>query len=51
MILKIMKLLVKIEKWALDKCIKKDTLEYEYYLYSIKNHEKDIERIDRESKM
>ena len=43
MILKIMKLLLKIEKWALDKCIEKDTLEYEDYLYSIKKHEKEIE--------
>lgn len=51
MIFKIMKLLIKIEKLALDKCIEKDTLEYEDYLYSIKNHEKEIERINRESKM
>ena len=51
MILKIMKLLLKIETWALNKCIDKDTLEYEDYLYSIKKHEKEIERISRESKM
>ena len=43
--LKIMKILLKIEKWFLDKCIEKDTLEYEDYLYSIKKHEKEIERI------
>ena len=51
MIKAIMKMLLKIEKWALDKCIDKDTLEYEDYLYTIKKHEKEIERIDRESKM
>lgn len=51
MILKIMKLLLKLEKWALEKCIPKDTLEYEDYLYSIKKHEKEIERINRESNM
>ena len=51
MIIKIMRLLVKVEKWALNKCIGKDTLEYEDYLYTIKKHEKEIERIYRESKM
>lgn len=49
--LKIMKILLKIEKWFLDKCIEKDTLEYEDFLYSIKKHEKEIERISRESMM
>ena len=51
LIIKIMRALVKIEKWALEKCIDKDTLEYEDYLYSIKKHEKDIERIYKESQM
>lgn len=48
---KVMKILLRIEKWFLDKCIEKDTLEYEDYLYSIKKHEKEIERISRESRM
>lgn len=51
MIIKIMRLLIKIEKWALEKCIDKDTLEYEDYLYTIKKHEKEIERINKESRM
>lgn len=48
---KVMKILLRIEKWFLDKCIEKDTLEYEDYLYSIKKHENEIERISRESRM
>lgn len=48
---KIMRFLIKVEKWFLDRCIDKDTLEYEDYLYSIKKHEKEIERIDRESQL
>ena len=51
MIVKIMKLLLKVEKWFLDRCIDKDTLEYEDYLYTIKNHEKEIDRINKESHM
>lgn len=50
MTVKIMKFLLKVEKWFLDRCIEKDTLEYEDYLFAIKNHEKEIERISRESK-
>ena len=49
MIVKIMKFLLKVEKWFLDRCIDKDTLEYEDYLYTIKKHEKEIDRINRES--
>lgn len=49
MIVKIMKFLLRVEKWFLDKCIDKDTLEYEDYLYTIKNHEKEIDRISKES--
>ena len=44
-----MKFLLSVEKWFLDKCIDKDTLEYEDYLYTIKNHEKEIDRISKES--
>lgn len=52
MFIKIIRLLIKAEKWILDKFIhNKDTLEYEDYFYTIKNHEKQIERIYRESKM
>ncbi|MBO5070504.1 MAG: hypothetical protein J6C37_09100 [Roseburia sp.] len=51
MIVKILKLLLKIEKWALDKCIGKNCVEYEDYLYAIKKHEKEIDRIARESRM
>lgn len=51
MIVKIMKLLLKVEKWFLDRCIDKDTLEYEDYLYIIQNHEKEIDRINKESHM
>lgn len=50
MTVKIMKFLLKVEKWFLDRCIEKDTLEYEDHLFAIKNHEKEIERISRESK-
>ena len=49
MFVKIMKFLLRVEKWFLDKCIDKDTLEYEDYLYLIKNHEKEIDRIIKES--
>ena len=48
MIVKIMKFLLRVEKWFLDKCIDKDTLEYEDYLCTIKNHEKEIDRISKE---
>ena len=51
MIVKIMKFLLKVEKWFLDICIDNDTLEYEDYLYTIKNHEKEIDRINKESHM
>ena len=51
MIVKIMKFLLKVEKWFLDRCINKDTLVYEDYLYAIKNHEKEIDRINKESRM
>lgn len=51
MIIRIMKLLLKIEKWALDKCIEKDTFEYEDYFDAIKRHEEEIERINREWKI
>lgn len=50
MLIKIMRLLLRIEKWVLVKCIEADTLEYEDYLYAIKKHETEIERICRESK-
>ena len=49
--IKMMRFLIKIEKLVLDKCVKKDTLEYEDYFYAIKNHEKETNRIHRESKM
>lgn len=49
LIVKISKFLLKVEKWFLDKCIEKDTLEYEDYLYTIKKHEKEIKRIEKES--
>lgn len=50
MILKIMKLLLKIEKWALDKCIEKDTLEYEDYLYFIKNTRKRLKELTEKAR-
>lgn len=37
---KIMRFLIKVEKWFLDRCIDKDTPEYEDYLYSIKKTRK-----------
>ena len=51
MFIKIMRLLLKTEEWILNRYIHKDTLEYEDYFYTIKNHKKEIERIYRESKM
>ena len=51
MIFKIMKFLLRVEKWFLDRCINKDRLEYEDCLYAIKNHEKEIDRINKESHM
>ena len=52
MYIRIVKLLLKIEKWFLDRFIhNKDSLEYEDFLYAIKDHEKNMERIYRESKM
>ncbi len=51
MIIKIMKILVAIQEWALNKCVPKDTVEYEDYLYAIKKHKKEIERITKESKL
>lgn len=48
MLNKILKLLLRAEKWALNKFINKDTLEYEDYLYIIKNHEKEFDRINKE---
>ncbi len=45
--IKIIKLLIKIEKWALEKCIGKDASEYEEYAFAIQKHEKEIERIDK----
>jgi hypothetical protein len=51
MIEKIMKALVAIEKWALNKCIPKDTVEYEDYYFTIKEHEKELKRIAEESKI
>ena len=49
--IKILKFLLAVEKWFLDKCIEKDTLEYEDYMCTIQKHEKEIERIHRESQM
>ena len=47
-----MKLLVKVQKWLLEHMnINKDSLVYEDYYYTIQKHEKEIERIERESKM
>ena len=43
MIKKIMRFLIKIEKWALEKCIGKDDSEYADYLRTIQKHEKAIE--------
>ena len=51
MMIKIMRFLIKVEMWFLNKCIEKDTVEYEDYFYTIKNHEKEIERINSESKI
>lgn len=51
MYIKIVKLLLKIEKWFLDRFIHKDTLEYEDFLYVIKDHEKNMKRIYYESQM
>lgn len=52
MFIKIMRLLLKIEKCILNVCIyNKDSLAYEDYFYAIKNHKKEIERIYCESKM
>jgi hypothetical protein len=51
-IVKIMKLLVKMQKWLLEHMnINKDSLVYEDYYYPIQKHEKEIERIERESKI
>lgn len=50
MIFKIMKLLLKAEKWVV-KHIDNDSLEYEDCIYAIERHEKDLSRIERESKM
>lgn len=46
--IKIMRFLIKVEMWFLNKCIEKDTVEYEDYFYTIKKHEKEIERINSE---
>ena len=51
MYIKIVRLLLKIEKWFLNRFIYKDTLEYEDYLYTIKDHENNMERIYHESQM
>ena len=50
MIFKIMKLLLKAEKWVV-KHIDNDSLEYEDCIYAIKKHAKELSRIERESKL
>ena len=50
MIFRIMKLLLKAEKWVV-KHINNDTVVYEDCIYAIKNHEKELSRIERESKL
>lgn len=47
LIVKLMKLCMKVEKYALDKWLGKDDLEYEDYFYTIKKHEEEIERIEK----
>ena len=49
-IVKIMKMLVKVQKYVLEKWIGKDDVEYEDYYYTIQKHEKEIARIEKESK-
>ena len=51
MYIKIVRLLLKIEKLLLDRFIHKDTLEYEDYIYAIKDHKNNMERIYHESQM
>ena len=51
MYIKIVRLLLKIEKQFLNRFIHKDTLEYEDYFYTIKDHENNMERIYHESQM
>lgn len=50
-ITKMLKKLVKTEKYIVEKWIGKDDLEYEDYLCTIKKHEKELNRISKESKM
>lgn len=50
MIFKIMKLLLKAEKWVV-KHIDDDSLIYEDCIYTINKHENEISRIQREFKM
>lgn len=50
MIFKIMKLLLNAEKW-IAKRINNDSLVYEDCIYAINKHEKELARIERESKL
>ena len=53
-LIKMMKLIVRLEKWLLNKLVDEDTVEYEDYIRTIWDHEKVIanqERINREMKL
>lgn len=50
MIFRIMKLLLEAEKWIVMH-INNDSLVYEDCIYAIKKHEKELSRIERESKL
>ena len=50
MIFRIMKLLLKAEKWVV-KHINNDTVAYEDCIYAIKKHENELLRIERELKL
>ena len=50
MTFRIMKLLLKAEKWVV-KHIDNDSLVYEDCVYTIKKHENELSRIERESKL
>ena len=50
MIFKLMKILLKAEKWVVKR-MDNDSLEYEDCNYAIKKHEKELLRIERESKL
>lgn len=49
--IKLMRKLIAAEKWLIDKCLNKDTVEYEDCYYAIEKHKKEIERIAKECKL